>query len=79
MYSGPQGRILALNYVLHLDKWTNNSLPNGFPILIQITPEYRHLLTDLPDYTTIIDLQDHQINAGQLENELQVTKKPKIQ
>ena len=55
-YCCPEGRIKGLNHVLHLDKWTSNSIPNGFPIEVKILPEYKHLLTDLPDYISVIDI-----------------------
>ena len=55
-YCGPEGRIKGLNHVLHLDKWTSNSIKSGFPLEVKILPEYRHLLTDLPDYITVTEL-----------------------
>ncbi len=56
MYCGPEGRIKGLNHVLHLDKWTSNSISNGFPLEVKILPQYKHLLSDLPDYVTITDM-----------------------
>ena len=53
-YCRSEGRIKGLNHVLHLDRWTSNSIPNGeFPLEVNILPEYKHLLTDLPDYITV--------------------------
>ncbi len=53
-YCGPEGRIVGLNHVLHLDRWTSRAATNGFPLLVKILPEYKHLLTELPDYITVI-------------------------
>jgi len=55
-YCGPEGRIKGLNYVLHLDKWTSNSVIVDFPLEVKILPKYKHLLTDLPNYITVTDL-----------------------
>ena len=55
-YCGPEGRIKGLNHVLHLDKWTSNSVSNGFPLEVNILPQYKYILSDLPDYITVMDL-----------------------
>lgn len=52
-YCSPEGRIKGLNHVLHLDKWTSNSIMSGFPLDVKILSKYKHLLTDLPDYITV--------------------------
>jgi predicted GIY-YIG superfamily endonuclease len=57
IYCGPNGRILGLNHVLHLEKWTGNSIPTGFPLTVKVDPEYRHRLVDLPSYITVTNLQ----------------------
>lgn len=57
-YCGPEGRIKGLNHVLQLDQWTSNSIKSGNPLEVKILPEYRHLLSGLPDYITVSDL-DH--------------------
>ena len=55
-YCGPEGRIKGLNHVLHLDQWTSNSIPNGFPLEVKILKEYKYLLSDLPDYITVTNM-----------------------
>ncbi len=55
-YCGPEGRIKGLNYVLHLDKWTNRAIENKCSLEVKILPEYKRLLTELPDYITVINM-----------------------
>jgi len=55
-YRGPEGRIKGLNHVLHLDKWTSRAADNGFPMEVKILPEYKHFLTELPDYVAVTEL-----------------------
>ena len=55
-YNCPEGRIIGLNEVLHLDKWTNNSIiyNKDLSLKIWIVKEYAHLLTDMPSNIEII-------------------------
>ena len=55
-YCGSEGRIKGLNHVLHLEKWTNRALPNGYPLKVKILPEYKYLLSELPNYIIVKDL-----------------------
>ena len=55
-YNCPAGRIIGLNEVLKLDKWTNNStiLTKDISLKIWIVKEYAHLLVNLPDNIEVI-------------------------
>lgn len=51
----PEGRIIGLNKILKLPKWTNNSTiqNDSFNLDVWILNEYSHLLTDLPQNINI--------------------------
>lgn len=58
-YNTPSGRIMGLNEVLKLNKWTNNStVENTFKINVLILDEYSHLLSDLPDNVRVEIFKD---------------------
>lgn len=49
-YNSPAGRIVGLNEILKLEKWTNNSTihVNDLNLDLFIVKEFEHLLTDIP-------------------------------
>jgi predicted GIY-YIG superfamily endonuclease len=51
IYNSTIGRVIGLNEVLHLDKWTSNStyLTKDINLEIWILNEYESLLIDIPD------------------------------
>lgn len=54
-YQGMKGRIVGLNEVLKLDKWTNQCqvMNKDMKLDLWIKTEYASLITDLPEYITL--------------------------
>lgn len=50
-YNSPKGRIMGLNEVLKLNRWTSNSIVDNseFELTVYILEEYMDLLSDLPE------------------------------
>lgn len=59
-HTGPIGRVVGLNQVLKLDKWTENStiLNKDLQLTVYIIKEYAELLTDLPDNIKVVEMDD---------------------
>jgi predicted GIY-YIG superfamily endonuclease len=58
-YNSPAGRVIGLNEVLKLNRWTNNStINNTFTINIFITKEYEHLLLTYMKPNIIVHVVD---------------------
>ena len=50
-YRGSAGRLIGLNEVLKLDRWTSKSTidNSSFELTVHILEEYKDMLTDLPE------------------------------
>ena len=57
-YNSPEGRVIGLNEVLQLDRWTGSSTINNkdFSLKIWVLDEYAHLLTNVPDNIEVISV-----------------------
>ena len=64
-YNSPGGRILGLNEILHINKWTSKStfMVSDLRLEIWILKSFSHILTDLPESITL-----HVVNKIDLSN-----------
>ncbi|MBL4898315.1 MAG: GIY-YIG nuclease family protein [Colwellia sp.] len=55
-YCGVIGRLLGLKLALAAERWTGNceSLSCDIPLTITILPEFEEIMTDLPDFVTLV-------------------------
>lgn len=55
-YNNPEGRIVGLSEILHLDRWTSNSTIDNSDLKLDlfIVKEYEHLLKNTPEYVNVI-------------------------
>jgi predicted GIY-YIG superfamily endonuclease len=55
-YNNPMGRIMGLNEILQLDRWTGSSTIDNKDLFLKIwiLEEYTHLLSDVPDNFEVI-------------------------
>lgn len=58
-YNSPEGRIIGLNEILQLEKWTNNSTININELELElfIIKEFEHLLTNVPQNIKVIGVE----------------------
>lgn len=70
-YNKPDGRIIGLNEVLKLKKWTNNSIEDNSTMDLQVYvyQEYVHLLTDLPNNVKINILENKSYVIQKIDNQ----------
>jgi len=63
-YNSPSGRIVGLNEIFLLDKWTSKSLIGikDLKLKLWIVNEYSHLLTDVPANIEIIKVDKIDLN-----------------
>lgn len=53
-YNSPKGRIIGLNEVLKLNRWTNSStIDNNFQMDLYIVDEYADLIDGVPENVTV--------------------------
>lgn len=57
-YNSPKGRIIGLNEVLKMNRWTSNTIIDvtNLNLEIWILNEYAHILTDLPSNIKVINV-----------------------
>lgn len=71
-YNSPDGRIIGLNEILHMNQWTSKSdkCVSNLALEIWILRDYSHLLIDIPNNikVNIVDIIDPNIIINNIDN-----------